>query len=175
MADLNFLCPSCRQSLEASEDLLGRTVQCPSCSTTINVPYQVATASAYSPPPMMKDCPYCCEQILASAKKCKHCGEIVDISLRAAEQANRYQGAQTGNANAPQLKNFALTKDTDKAWSGGEMAGLVILTLLIPLIGIIMGIVGLTKESRKNQGAALLIFAILLIFAYSLLFMSVET
>lgn len=32
----------------------------------------------------MKECPFCSEQILASAKKCKHCGEVLDVALRAA-------------------------------------------------------------------------------------------
>tara|TARA_B100000085_G_C18448141_1_gene473667 strand:+ start:353 stop:586 length:234 start_codon:yes stop_codon:yes gene_type:complete len=27
-------------------------------------------------------CPYCSEQILASAKKCKHCGEFIDKDVR---------------------------------------------------------------------------------------------
>ncbi|MEI8063946.1 MAG: hypothetical protein WCH84_07770 [Verrucomicrobiota bacterium] len=36
-----------------------------------------------------KACPFCGEQILPEAKKCKHCGETVDIALRAAEEAKR--------------------------------------------------------------------------------------
>jgi DNA-directed RNA polymerase subunit RPC12/RpoP len=165
MNDLNFVCPSCRQSLEAPEELLGQTVQCPSCSTTINVPHQMATASAYTPPPRMKDCPYCSEQILASAKKCKHCGEIVDIALRSAEQATKYQVDQISNAS--KHKSFALSNDANgKAWSGGEMAAYVVLTLLIPLTGLILGIVGLSNEARKGQAAGLLLFSIVLMIIY---------
>ena len=29
-----------------------------------------------------KQCPYCGEEILAVAKKCKHCGEILDEDLK---------------------------------------------------------------------------------------------
>jgi DNA-directed RNA polymerase subunit RPC12/RpoP len=43
---------------------------------------QVATIA-----PDGKQCPYCGEHILAVAKKCRHCGEIIDVALRAAEEA----------------------------------------------------------------------------------------
>lgn len=35
------------------------------------------------------ECPFCAEQISARAKKCKHCGETVDVALRKAEEALR--------------------------------------------------------------------------------------
>ena len=31
-----------------------------------------------------KQCPYCSEEILITAKKCKHCGEYIDGELRKA-------------------------------------------------------------------------------------------
>jgi len=39
-------------------------------------------------------CPYCDEQVSVSAKKCRHCGEILDVALRAAEEAKKSAGAQ---------------------------------------------------------------------------------
>jgi DNA-directed RNA polymerase subunit RPC12/RpoP len=33
-------------------------------------------------------CPYCSEQILASAKKCKHCGEFIDKDARTEDVAD---------------------------------------------------------------------------------------
>jgi hypothetical protein len=41
------------------------------------------------PTPATKRCVYCGEEILAVALKCKHCGEILDPALRAAEEAKR--------------------------------------------------------------------------------------
>lgn len=37
-----------------------------------------------------KNCPFCGEKVLATAKKCKHCGEILDASLRMVEEAKRF-------------------------------------------------------------------------------------
>lgn len=57
----------------------------------------------------MKECPFCAEQILAQAKKCKHCGETIDVILRAAEQK-----ASTG----PNVFMNAATASTASSKSG---------------------------------------------------------
>ena len=36
--------------------------------------------------PQMKACPFCGEQIMETAKKCKHCGEFLDSVLRSSTQ-----------------------------------------------------------------------------------------
>ena len=36
-----------------------------------------------------KECPFCAEQVIVNAKKCKHCGEIIDVTLRMAEDAKK--------------------------------------------------------------------------------------
>ena len=38
---------------------------------------------------LSKSCPFCGEKVLAVAKKCKHCGEVIDVALRAADEARR--------------------------------------------------------------------------------------
>jgi hypothetical protein len=38
MSDIVFLCPHCRQSLEAPPDMQGTSLTCPACNTTITVP-----------------------------------------------------------------------------------------------------------------------------------------
>ncbi len=44
-----------------------------------------------------KDCPFCISKIPSAAKKCRFCGETVDVTLRAAEEAVR-----ASNGKAPQ-------------------------------------------------------------------------
>ena len=39
-----------------------------------------------------KECPFCSEQVLATAKKCKHCGEMLDVALRSTVEAKRFGG-----------------------------------------------------------------------------------
>jgi hypothetical protein len=53
--------------------------------------------AAYSPPQQAEAtqrCPYCSENVFASAKKCRHCGEILDVALRSAEEAKKSSASQ---------------------------------------------------------------------------------
>jgi hypothetical protein len=51
------------------------------------------------------DCPYCAEKIQALAKKCKHCGELLDAQLRDIEmlksqKQNVYMNAGGGGGGS---------------------------------------------------------------------------
>ena len=51
----------------------------------------------------------------------------------------------------------------NEKWSTGAMVALVIGTLIIPLVGLIAGIIGLTKNGKKKtQGGILLGLAIIM-------------
>jgi TM2 domain-containing membrane protein YozV len=69
------------------------------------VPAPPPNTSTVTPPPpamppqqavseAMQRCPYCSEIVYASAKKCRHCGEILDVALRAAEEAKKASSQQ---------------------------------------------------------------------------------
>ena len=88
MPDIEFNCPHCQQSLAVEETGAGMAVQCPGCGKDITVPKlpQPATPPKLTlkqpEPPVLsgqtKKCPFCAEGILASAKKCKHCGSMLE-------------------------------------------------------------------------------------------------
>lgn len=87
MSDVKLNCPHCSQSLEAPEEILGQTVPCPSCHREIELPRPMpplvvpVAAPLAAPAPKTKDCPFCSERILATAKKCKHCGEFLEKEI----------------------------------------------------------------------------------------------
>lgn len=51
MANIQFICPSCRQSIETSLDMLGQLMDCPSCGQTVEVQKSPAKPPSLPPPP----------------------------------------------------------------------------------------------------------------------------
>lgn len=77
-----------------------------------------------------KKCPYCAETIHADALKCKHCGEILDESLKTSRQQ--------------QAPTIVLPEQKVRKWSPGVAA---LLSFLIP---------GAGQMYKGNVGAGLL-------------------
>ena len=84
MAAHKFECPHCGQHLEADHDQLAGNIECPTCKGTIDGSAQLQSSRQDEPlsgpgPDVSrtKKCPFCAEEILADAVKCKHCGELL--------------------------------------------------------------------------------------------------
>ncbi len=57
-----------------------------------------------------RQCPYCMEPIRPNAKKCKHCGEIIDVTL-----LKKNNGA-LNKKNFPHILHFFLSVFTSGGW-----------------------------------------------------------
>ncbi len=85
---MKVTCPSCEWSAEVPDEKIpakGGKGTCPKCQTKFEVKREEAPPPDFafepSKPENSKPCPFCGEQILADAKKCKHCGEFLDPLL----------------------------------------------------------------------------------------------
>lgn len=101
-------CPTCGVSLQAPDTAIGKTVKCPKCRNRFTTPRpslvesalgestsgaqrQAASVPARAPATVeaTQQCPFCGSEIPSVAKKCRECGETIDLALRAADEARR--------------------------------------------------------------------------------------
>jgi TM2 domain-containing membrane protein YozV len=69
-------------------------------------------------------CPYCAEVIAAEAKKCKHCGEFLDGSLRQARMQIPIPQQKAWNPGTAAVLSFVIP-GTGQMYKGRILAGLV--------------------------------------------------
>ncbi|MBI4615019.1 MAG: DUF4190 domain-containing protein [Planctomycetes bacterium] len=73
---------ACGHRMRVKDELGGKKIRCPKCAAPIVV--QSAAVPVSSHDPATKACPVCGEPILATASKCKHCGEYLSGAPRPA-------------------------------------------------------------------------------------------
>jgi hypothetical protein len=81
-----------------------------------------------------KRCPFCAEEILLDAKKCKHCGEIVDVALRAAEEAKSL-AVRSHSAGNVLTNTVIVNTSVSGAIRRWNRAVAMLLSLILPGLG----------------------------------------
>jgi hypothetical protein len=138
--------------MQAAEEHAGQQVRCPGCQGIVRVPEagrgarsQPFQESESAPRPRAaglgggegtgdeprRPCPMCGEMILASAVKCRFCGEVFDPALRRAEERKR-------RGSGPSDENL----------SAGEIIFAILCNGIACIIGIIWMIQGKPKGTK---------------------------
>ena len=102
-------CNKCKMILSVNESHYGQDVLCPNCNAEIYIPLpeveqEEKRITGLSKSPLNKQCPMCGETILMAAKKCKHCGEILDSDLKRTIQKEKNPHAELKKESHPVLK-----------------------------------------------------------------------
>ncbi|MGY0565366.1 MAG: hypothetical protein ACW7DQ_17985 [Paraglaciecola chathamensis] len=122
-------CPSCDRFYEKVEKLAskGKSFSEASPIAKRESPSLILDNPQNTELQQVKECPFCSELIKESAKKCRHCSEILDPVLRAAdEKSRRTQNVFMNSSSAavavtetksfPHLIHFILTLFTGGLW-----------------------------------------------------------
>ena len=109
---ISVKCPHCGKRLKAPDSAAGKKAKCPGCGEAVQLPKEqvfeaeevveeggddefglgnLSESDAYGGPAeeARKPCPMCGEMIVASAAKCRYCGEIFDETLKRKEKKKK--------------------------------------------------------------------------------------
>ena len=135
---IRFKCPTCGGSVKCPDEYAGQTGKCHKCSSQVAIPFESPIAVIKAPEPIVVsrpmpadevDCPFCGEMILGHAKKCKHCGEILDPTLRAKSALAAPHAAPVSIVNSVHQTTVV---HRGQRWSRGTAMAL---SFLIPGLG----------------------------------------
>lgn len=71
-------CPHCGQHFDVDEADVGKEADCTNCGKH----FQIKATAPSLRPPSVDRCPFCGGELVPGVKKCRHCGEWLDVSAR---------------------------------------------------------------------------------------------
>ena len=94
-------------------------------------------------------CPNCGTKIEDGVRFCPNCGAKIEEAILPPEDEDGKLGL--------------LTPQKNQSWNTWMMTFLIIVSILIPLIGIIIGLVNKNKEGKEKQAKTILITSLVVI------------
>jgi hypothetical protein len=163
LAGMSFKCPSCQRKIkvpteaasaapaefaeETSDEITTEFLEEPKALAPIEPPEMPAMVFPVEPPPLPVqtiawiECPFCREDIRDGAKRCKHCGETLDVTMRAAEEAERKAGLLSRTRRRDREQSIVIDNSTtvvtglrSKATEVNSCAGCLILLIVSGLM-----------------------------------------
>ncbi len=141
---VRFICRSCAYDTPVPDEYSGTALKCPQCAAS-----SVAGAGPDGEAPT-RPCPFCAEPVRPGARKCRHCGEILDRGLAIAKQQDRLREIERRQA--------LLLTEVPGARAAFICGVMSILSSPGMVIGIILGSVAILlgasslKESARYPG-----------------------
>lgn len=124
-----------------------------------------------------KLCEYCSEPIQAAAKKCRHCGEILDPALRSAEEAKRI-ALSGGNTPIVVNNNVSSSASAAAVATGVQRRSLVrqfyrflLVCGLLIVGGLILGLSSGPDSVRSTWGMGIFVLGLVLFLLGTPLFL----
>jgi len=89
---VRFVCGACAYEASVPDEYAGASLKCPQCAASS------AAGSNGGPGGPARACHFCAEPVRTAARKCRHCGEILDRNLAIAKQQERLKEIERRHA-----------------------------------------------------------------------------
>ncbi len=145
---IRFDCPNCGKALSVPDEFAGKKGKCSGCNSKTLIPQPTAVAGPVAqliaPSPIAAkteviqsareiDCVFCGEPVKENAKKCRHCGEILDVTLRAAnERSSQFAAPAVAPIHISNVVQQTTVVHRGERWNRGIA---MLLSFFIPGLG----------------------------------------